>query len=911
MSRIPPFQPTSSNIAITPNFTAVPTSTGLAQGDMVFWKTGDYQTFTPQSATATFPVSVSLPIMSGVTGGTGGRTNSNLTTTTPSGGNSRGRNVALLSNGNLVVAGMATGGQAYFTIYDSTFTVVVSRVTLSGTSATYNTVGVAALTGGGFVIYYTTSIGNFAYAVYTNTGTVTKALANIATATISTSNNMSAVGLSGGGFVIVGTTTAPNTCYFIFNASGTLTFSSTSLGAASNASEMAPIVVANSNDTFFVLRQQSSTLIAYNHISSANTSLASGTFTITSTGFYSNFTATVLNNGTSIVVMYADATSGVWIYRTYNSSTYVMGGANTYTSPSPAAPVSMYAKTLASGNVFVCISHVDTTWYSVFNSSMVPLISSTTTAASPVYKTLSPKYTTTGFQGAFINNCMFGYETGGLLYTFYSNAYAFGDGFTMYDNIDLTLYNQNPNLSYVASAGTLSSTVSSYDPATLTPVSVSYYSAAATATSVTNSSSFSSLTNIDASSNFDVCTLTNGNFVIAYRPSSGIVYARVYSASGTFLNAITVAGSSYNGFNTVRITSLASGKFVVLYHDTSSSIVCAVYSSSYTFVNSVQITGLNTPGATYNSDTAIGTLSNDRFAVGWNSTGTNYYNVTVYDSNCASLATIATATALEVSDISGMPGGGFAIAFPNNLYFYSEITANTFTLTSTNGLTVSGYLPRMNVTPKGQIVVYASQGNGTGPYARRCYLTDRANNSLTTDILDTVLNNGFTPGPACELSNGSFAYIGQNGANTITATVNYTTTNISSDSFASQTNAIIRPLQNNTAVLLYSSGGGLMKFGILNAAGSYSAAIVPGVTPSQSVVLTSATYGFVGVAANTAAANGVGIVQTNGMAKLNNTYSASVPSTLFTARSGSNPGVSGTISGRNMVLYGSAITGTT
>ena len=123
----------------------------------------------------------------------------------------------------------------------------------------------------------------------------------------------------------------------------------------------------------------------------------------------------------------------------------------------------------------------------------------------------------------------------------------------------------------------------------------------------------------------------------------------------------------------------------------------------------------------------------------------------------------------------------------------------------------------------------------------------------------------------------------------------------------------MKPTTGNSAVVLWrsNSAGNYLYYSVVNAPVAVTTSIVAGVTPSSSVSLTSGTYAFAGVAANTVAANGVGIIQTNGMAILNSNYSTAVAGTAFSARASNAPGINGTINGRNMVLYGIGITGTT
>lgn len=922
MSRVPPFQPTSSNIATTPNFSVVPTSTGMAQGDMVFWKSGDYQTFSSQVSTATFPLAFDAPIMSGVTGGIGGTINSNMTTTAPSGGNSGGRNVATLSNGNIVVASASTSGIGYFTIYDTTFATVVSRVNLPGTqTASSNTVGVAALTGGGFVIYFTNGSGQFCYAVYTNTGTVTTALSSNTTASVgNTANPFAVVGLSGGGFVAVGGGTTM--FYMIFNATGGQTFSNASAGSGTTAATV-PIVVANNNNTFFMMWNQSSSAYAWSHISSTNSTLGSGTIACTSVGQASSCTATVLGNGTTIVVAYAANSSESVGIRQYNSTTYSMGAQTAYSTPSTGQSVlSVYAKTLSSGNVFLCIAQPFVTFYTMFNSSMTPILASGTTTAAPAFRSLSPKYSNQGSIQPYISSCMFGMEIGTSLYLFYSTQRAFGDGNQMYEAIDLTAYNPVSPLTASISAGTVTAAVGAYVTSSLTPISVSYYPAATTGYSVGTASISGGAANLVNGSfnpqSFDVCTLTNGNFVIVYRNDNSPyeVSAKVYGPTGSVITTVTIAASSTSTgmYNSVKVAALASGKFVVSYYDSSNSAICAIVSASYAVTSTVAISNVDYASSTTTNKCALGSMSNDRFVFAWN-TSSGYYYANVYDSNGSLLHAVTTTTGDLVNDVGGMPGGGYVILCNNNMYYYQETAANTFTLLGSTSVSFNNPLSRMNITSKGQVVVYlpyTQWGGGVAMVVNRYSLVNRAGSALLADISSSNTPSSQTPYIGAELQNGTFALVSTTASNS-SVTARGTGATIGATVVAGGTNmALIRPLQNDSFVMVCRSApNSYLTYAVVYTGYNLTSLITAGVTQSSSVSLLSSTYRFAGVAANTVAANGVGVVQTNGAAKLNSNYSTAVAGQTFSARDNTSPGVNGTINGRNMVLYGIGITGTT
>lgn len=949
MSRNAPFQPTSTDLAVTPNFTAAPTSTGLAQGDMVFYNNGDHQPFSAQVSTTSFPLTVDQPLSYGVLGGTGGRLSSNLTSATPSGGNSQARNVAVLSNGNIVIASANTGaGGAYFTVYDTSFSVVVSRVTLPTTQyPATNTVGVTALAGGGFVIYFTNSSRYFCYAIYTNAGAVTTALTQETYAAINVNGSQYTVtSLSGGGFVVGGTNTSSQVFYMIYNASGTRTGGSTALASAA-ATRVGVIIVANNADTFFFMFAESTTTIRWYQINSSGTQL--GGNAITTGGTKSNYfyySATLLNDGVTIAVGYLIGTTGIG-FRLYNSTSYSMGAQTQYPLSALLTALndisSLHIQKLASGNIFVCMAGYQyiNSFFTFLNPSLQALAASGQTSSTLVTKPLNPAIAM-GNTGPYVSNCMNVVEVGSTMYVFYSTVQALGNGFMKYEVISSANYSQTPNNAITASAGSVTLPVGSYVPSTLTPASVSFYtpSDSTTVSAVTTVDVALTANVVDAgfgTRNYDVCTLSNGNFVIAYRnDTTTAVYARVYNSSGSLITTVTISSTSYNTNwrGMVKVKALASGKFVVTYPDTTSSITAVVVSSSYAVTSStVVLSGLTLSASNVwwvSGWTALGSLSNDRFVVaGYN---TSSQLTWVVCSNAG--ATLATGGGLSSRDPTaavGLPGGGFAILASNGatsyLCCYSELSTNTFSLVSnftdaylnySSGVASTGPAQgQLMVNAKGQLFAYPSV-NSSGGYTSgpsRWTIADPSNSGLQVDVFDSSATANY-PRLGCELSNGVFLSV--EPASTATqfiygsayaASINSASVP-ATDSGAYQ--FLLSPLQGAKAVFVYTAmTSNVLKFALVTTPDTTASTVIANSTQSTAVTITSGTYFFTGVCANVAAAGTVGIVQTNGAAKLNSTYSASVPGTAFNARSTSTTGVSGVINGRSMVLYGMGMTGTT
>lgn len=954
MSRIVPFQPTNSNIPLTPNFTPVTSSTGFAQGDMVFYNNGDYQTFTSQVSTASFPVTLSQPLRSGAVGGTGGVLTSNLTSSTPSGGNSVGRNVAVLSNGNIVVASAGAGNNPFFTIYDTSFAVVVSRVTLPTTfSIGTNNVGVTALTGGGFVIYFTNGTSYFTYAVYTNTGTVTKALAqDTGVTTTNTTVPFAVAALSGGGFVAAANASGNTMGWMIFNAAGTKTFTTATIGSVySNA--VVPVIVTNNNDTFFIMWLSTTSTLTWYQRNASNTALANNTIamggSITAPGCYS---ATLLGDGTTIAIGYPTSSTGL-AFRLYNSSTYSMGNATSYTVgeiTTSAVPIQqMYLYKVTNGDIFVAYcagtGSANNSYFTFLNSSLQPLSAPSATNATLVLKPFTGLGTNTA---PFISANAAGVEISGVLYLFYSNTTALGTtGFMKYEAISTSTYSLVNNTSVSVSGGNTTLTVGSTVPNTFTPGTTSYYTSS-NSTVVSNTaaitvSSPASITSSTIAYNYDACTLTDGNFVVAYiNHDTSNAIAQVYNPSGTLVATVTIGSTtlSTSSRGVIKVKPLASGKFVVVYGDTTTTITSAVVSAAYSVTATATLSGvsLNTSSVWWTSNyMGAGALSNDRYIVMGN-TGSQI-TWAVYSNTATLLASGTNANNWQPYCAAGLPGGGFVIFAGDSggggsFIYYTELSTNTFaSLSAASGYGNVGNASSSNATQtqmlsnaKGQVFVYASVNQAAGASLaiyRVTLLTTAPSLGVDISMTDPAGSSaGANPFIGCELANGSFINITASisgTASVVRYNNSYGATSAASGAYLSTTNiatnssfpCILTPLAGNKAVFVSAISTNSLRFNIITLTDTYTATIVANSTISSTVTISSSTYAFAGVAANAATAGGVGTIQTNGMAQLNSNYSASVPATAFTARTNSIPGVNGTINGRNMMLYGSGITGTT
>ena len=171
--------PTTEASTIDPGYITVPTTTGFNQGDLVYAKNGDYASI-PNGVFpyAPFDADIAAPIYSTGSGGWGSIENIN--------GGSKCNYADKLTNGNTVdvyfiKSGTGTGRPA-FRIVGPTGSIVVAETEMSTVfvSTGASSIGVCALSGGGFAAFWINSAGGAGagypnYAIYSNTGVVVTA----------------------------------------------------------------------------------------------------------------------------------------------------------------------------------------------------------------------------------------------------------------------------------------------------------------------------------------------------------------------------------------------------------------------------------------------------------------------------------------------------------------------------------------------------------------------------------------------------------------------------------------------------------------------------------------------------------------------------------------------------------------
>jgi hypothetical protein len=930
----------------------VTSNNGFNQGDLIFQNKGDFQQLTSQASLAVFPNNVSQPVLSGPLGGIGGSIGFPMSSSsTNTSGGSGLRNVALLTNGNIVIVGF-NNTAAFFTIYDTSFNIVVSRTTLPTTHTPSQNVAVIALTGGGFVVHFGQSSQWFAYAVYSNTGSVVSAL-TVPSDNFTANSSLrawSVTALSNGGFVAgVSNSSSTTVSYYVFNSTGTKLYAST-LGV--NSSEDITITAGASGSFVVFYKPASGTNYQWYLISSTNTTLGSGTISVTGVSG-ANFSCATLSDGINVVLLYGQADNGIYGFRFLNTSTYAMGSETKISNPLGVTSVahfdSIAVRSLSSGG-FITLWQTNVSsiqgsqatpsyYYAVFNSSGTPLATSTQTAVLPVYKSLLQL----GSAQRSLNTSLSTIESGGNLWLFFNpragGSPAGAQSYTNYVQLDLTNYNPVPSLGYTAPLGSVTTGTGAVSFSDSTPTKASYLPGFNSVTQINDLSvtatTPSKVANF-ASQNYDVCTLTNGNFVVAYRNDSTYgIFASVYSPTGVLLTTISVGtGVAANQWYSVRVTPLASGKFVVAYviNGTDSPVTLSVniYSASYLQTNSFTITGLTigltspTSGQSWN----LGSISSDRFAIVSYPSADASIRWWVYSNSGIQLATstFAAGAGTYPTAIQGHPSGGFTLAYnpsvsPSSagLQYFGETSTNTFA--SNGAITFSGtagtqrsYIAKLIINQFNEVYYSVPNYNsGTAGYFHSTYAMFNNEGAFSTVINLNVSANSnnmlSVPTPSglrayiemISTSGGSrFGVVAGNGSRIVdTAIPAIRAANNSMTQVAT-------PLYGNTVVLVYpnSLDNNFLSFSIITFPFNNVVTLNTASSVSNQVSFAGPNYPFVGVAASSAVAGGTGIVQTTGVATLNSNYSSSTPYQAFDSQTPSGLGVRGTIVGRNLNLLG-------
>lgn len=931
-----------------PRFTTVISSSGFSAGDYVYQRPdGTYGVPVPGAVvSALFDVQEILPqVQSDVSQVTSIATTLN--------GASRGGMAAKLSNNNIVVVYVdRTSSRGVFAILNSSGTVVVGPTDVSTTILPNSSlIHVTALTNGGFVVhFFNTTDYKPTFGVYTNTGTVTLALAidTGATSCVNTTSNQQRLfgcTLPNGGFAFSYAASNNTVVTRAYDSGGTPAYAWTSVGAI-NASNSQPCSIAARSDstTCVIFCTSTSNTLQATRLSTSG-AISNHQFVISNAPTYPTFDICCLTNDTYVIAYYDTSGAITPSFRTLPTSntlsaattvptTGVMTGTTYYPS--------CYVVSLSNGGFIYFFGDASSvTYYVPYNSAGVAL--NIGTNVYPLYEFVTAGIT---FRPGFVErtgatNYLDIYFANGLDPVGLGSANA--SQYTAFKTtLDLTTYKvysanfANPLI------GTTSQPVSAYGRPTSLPTNAAF-AAAATGTVGANIPAgaviytpveIDSAFSLASNGNLVSATLSNGSIVVVYKSSAGTgsaVRAVLYNSSMVLVRAITVATWDSTTAGTVSVTVLGNDKIVIGDGRTATfGINIYIYDSTLsTLLNTITGFGPTPSGATQHGLAAI---SGNRFVVAYVATGNNaaYQVRSETGTSLVGATTLGSITANSTNKVDcagSVTAGNFVTKYYNSagstdvFFTLIETATNSFSpqqrnIGSTTGNLIGGKF--VVASTANSFAVAGASTTGNLGYVTLC---PNVNDNLSLNTTLTVESATNITGK-CSLGvtgNGLFVIVNCLGS---TAGVQTTVTGIraggtivstiaSINDYAGTPSTMVTPWFGSMVALAYCSTNSKIKLGIINVA-PYSAPkdLVAGVTSSRPTLnlnpSSSSGYTLIGVAATDCTAGGAGQVQVNGVAALNSQYSASTAYQGFDFQVPGNLGVRGTVAGSTVTLIGDA-----
>jgi hypothetical protein len=885
-------------------------------------------------------------------------------------GGTRGRYAAVLTNGNIVQVWMANansltnGYRPIFRIVNSSNTVVVSPTLISSVyyNGSYENINVAALTGGGFAVTWVNTNGGTAntvnYAIYSNTGSsVTAATQDTSFSLGNAYSPIEITGLPNGGFAIAAKPNSGATYLRAYGATGTPAYTAQNTGITGSVGYTSFAIAARSDNSVFVCDKTSAGVFTYVLYNSSGSAIVSATtFTVDSTSNFSGADASVLSDGTTIVIAY-NAVSGSYLYpfvrflptgNTLSAATTLVPTANLfYQSGTGGNCIGILV--LSNNNFIVVFSdYYNNMQYAFFNSSGTCISGSNTSGTIP--QLIPGGYAQIGCHMTLI-------ESSGYVYAYWTNnAYSSFSIQQYYCKINTSTYALTPFTSTTGGTTSLSGLPAGAQIAsTVNPNSASYYSTSSSSTVSSNVPSIVSGPTVVSSSNCDAiasCTLPNGNFVIAWRNASTyVVSAYVYSPTGTLITSINVGtGYASSIVFSVKVASLSGGGFVVGYYaPNASSTNVSIYSSSYSLVSSSYVNNNGGFSTSYNFD-LVG-LQNNYWVIAFIN-GSNYSQVIVYDTAFTNLFSYSLSSNLNQGiALAANSWGGFALSgfgsgygYCYNYTFIPYGTANWTVCNTTATSSFSAFVqnPQMACTPSGIYVMtgyysgypaysaFIDVGSPTVQYTSTLTswptgsssnptsypmmgvgLTGNGNLAIATSYDGANMGIAALPSNLTNSNANSLPYSQVGGSSTVTMFSKSSYSLIPSGIVGIAAQPRITAGVGNNFILTYRNASGYPTFLISVGTNlSYVYSVTANTTPSALVPIaptpgsSSNIVGvFSGVAATTASAGSTGQLVINGPVLLGSSYT-STASGGFDSTGSAVRGVRGTFNGRSVNLQG-------
>jgi hypothetical protein len=908
------------NNALSAATVPVFSTSGFNSGDLIYLKQGDYGNPSGVGQTGGLVLQDSVaPVFSGTTG-------SYLRWPNVQGGNRGGNSCAKLTNGNTVfVYYDMTSTFPNYVILDSSGVEVVSPTLISSTffSTSNAVMGVVALVGGGFAVaWIDTSTANrrIAYAIYTNTGSVTLAANRDTTITVTSTNliRIAMVARADGGFAVAVRNSGNATQVRFFSATAALGSWTTPTGYSANAqSDLTMTLLARANSTVALVITDTTSAVLFN-ISTANVTTGSGRL---GTTLLTNMTAVLLADN-SIAVFGSETTFGLNYYNVTGTTTATWGSALivNLTSYQNSVPV---AYLTSAGNVLIFSLGSNNPQFQFCSTAGASLTGGPyplTAAAQPFNNIVYPGFIESG-------------STVAVYWTPVVSESNTVNPIMTSMNVDSSTYALQRFNS--TDGGTLATStvqaLAGYNRSNSNPNGASYFSsgsgdAPATSTTGTTLVAQTVIESVDCDA-MSTASLPDGGCVIAYKylaSPNQIKYA-VLSKAGVLQTIVNVAIGITQDF-TIRVAVLSDGKICVIYYNSNTAgsgiISFAIYSTSYVLLNSGVLPGLSSiesPSTNGARIADLAALPDGYFVVAYaaDTSGLNFKTFT--NTGAAYSANYSVSGATAVTDqnlaVAGCLDGSVMVFWKNSGTTYAfqlyRKTAGSAVYTGAGSGGISG----TSVQQVERQVALCPDGGFFYNIINTTIRLNKTNMSLTAIGIAVDTSGSPTPsvaslGLAVTGSGLMLMYNPQVGIlyyyNSSSPITGSYTLSLANNGASSHTN-IAGSYGNNAFIALVNASNfptyTLVSMGPVTYPFLYT-------TSNFSVPLTASPatgYYLVGVATTDCAPGGTGTVQINGSALLSSSYPSG---TTFQAFDFSNPilfGVRGTVVGRNISMQGNVL----
>jgi hypothetical protein len=709
------------------------------------------------------------------------------------------------------------------------------------------------------------------------------------------------------------------------------------------ASNTAVVLTTFSDNTFAALYPLNSTQLQVTRFSNTGAIVASYNWGVSDLYNPAGYEFITLSTGTAVILHVENDTSTFFIRaRTYTQSSGAFGGSTNLNNTALSQPV--HARALAAGG-FVMTNANSSTGTMLFTRRNDAF---TQTAAFELVGMSG--YCGSNNGGSRQNTTII---EGATWLTIIDNTYT-SDNFSYHslpyvqvDKSNFTLAGVRRRFAASTTVGSLPAPVSGYARSGSTPNSAALLAVNTQTLTLTvpasSGSTFFTTPSVVIGGPINcqcIADMLNGQFIIAYITTSGLVQFTSFSPACVPLTTVTVTSSSASPSagtaNIVKCICLGNGKLVVSWGSSASQVNYAVYSDTYALLATGNSTGLGVPSLqnvnSWNGAAGhdIAPFGNDSFVVAVcdasnNITVGTYTDSAVLVSQAQQTSPGGVQNIRIASDVSGdvavrhfssTAGSGYIYWFArnttvNSIYYYNQVALSNYNQNNHG----EGFA----LSPCGAAGGVYSQGGSKVPFK-----TTPSQLQLATALGGTTTFNSMG---VCIGQYGEFVFFRLDGSPTYyrysvapspgpwsaatvsqsaIQTVALTIANALTSGVGSQPQII--NLYDNVYAISYITSGNGIAVGLINTiATTYSANLTAGVTPSGTALVPSPANGYylAGVAATDCAAGGAGVVQINGAATLNSQYPAGTTPQAFDFNSpGLDVGVRGTIGGRNVILNG-------